>query len=306
MSISAQIGELATLMERFTGGRDGEHQTAIGPMVLYRASAPSEPVHNIYSPTLCLIAQGRKHVYLAEERYPYDPANYLLASVSLPVVGQVVEATPQKPYLGLRIDIDSSQLNALILEADLPVVPRGVSLTRGIAVSRLEPSLLAVVIRLLHMLDTPQDARVLAPMAMRELLYHLLRGEQGEHLRQIAADNTQTNRVARAINYLKQHYARPFRIEEVAREAYMSPSSLHHQFKAVTAMTPLQYQKTLRLQEARRLMLGEAVDAATAGYRVGYDSPSQFSREYRRLFGAPPRQDVVRLRTLLPAEIAVA
>lgn len=306
METSPQISELTALMERFTGRRDGEHPTAIAPLVLYRASASSAPVHNIYGATLCLIAQGRKHVYLMEERYPYDPAHYLLASVDLPVVGQVVEATPRVPYLGLRLDLDPSQISALILEAGLPGAAKGVAPSRGIAVSRLEPVLLAVVVRLLRLLETPQDARVLAPMAIREILYHLLRGEQGERLRQIAADNTQTQRIARAIRYLKQNYAQPFRIEDVAREAYMSPSGLHHHFKAVTAMSPLQYQKTLRLQEARRLMLIEALDAATAGYRVGYDSPSQFSREYRRLFGAPPLRDVARLRSLPPAEIVTA
>ena len=166
----------------------------------------------------------------------------------------------------------------------------------SLSISRTDPSLLDAVTRLLRLLDTPQDIAVLAPLAMREILYRLLTGEQGARLRQVVQDNSPTRRIARAIDWLQRHYAEPLRIEALADEACMSPSGLHHHFKAVTALSPLQYQKHLRLQEARRLMLYESLDAATAGYQVGYNSASQFNREYSRLFGAPPLRDIARLR----------
>jgi len=290
------MAEMARLLERFTG-RDGVHATEVGPLSLYRSSEPTEPAHVLYQPALCLIAQGSKRVLLGERCYQYDPAHFLLVSVDLPLVGQVLGATPHRPYLALRLDLDPQMIAAVLADserqADAP--PPGRT-PRGVAVSRLDPPLLDSVLRLLRLLCAPQDVPVLAPLTIREILYRLLTGEQGTRLRQIAAEDSRTERIARAIHWLKQNYARPFRIEDVARAAYMSPSALHHHFKAVTSLSPLQYQKQLRLQEARRLMLGEAVDAATAGFRVGYESASQFSREYRRQFGAPPRRDVIRLR----------
>jgi AraC-like DNA-binding protein len=265
-------------------------------MVLFRSSAPSEPTHAVYEPALCLVAQGRKQVLLADELYTYDPVHYLLVSVDLPIVGQVVEATPQTPYLGLRLDLDPVQIGALIAEADLPPPSSRLS-GRALAVSRLDAALLDAMARLLRLLETPEHLRMLAPPIVREILYRLLVGEQGARLRHIALGNSQTQRIGRAIDLLRRNFAEPLRIDDLASAANMSASGLHHHFKAVTAMSPLQYQKHLRLQEARRLMLGEDLDAATAGFRVGYESPSQFSREYRRLFGAPPLRDITRLRS---------
>ncbi|MBI4749060.1 MAG: AraC family transcriptional regulator [Acidobacteria bacterium] len=287
--------ELAALIERFTS-QDGAHQTAITPLCLFRASSPSEPVHAVYEPALCLVAQGAKEVLLADELYRYDQANYLLVAVDLPIVGQVIEARPEVPYLGLRLNLDPREINALMIEAGIPA-PASPGSGRGLTVSRIEPQLLDAVVRMVRLLETPQDIRLLMPLIMREILYRLLTGEQSTQLRQIALANSQTQRIAKVINWLKFNYDKPLRIENIAREVNMSPSALHHHFKAVTAMSPLQYQKQIRLQEARRLMLSEALDAATASFNVGYESPSQFSREYSRLFGAPPQRDIARLRS---------
>ena len=290
--------ELTALLDKLTAA-DGNHQTAIGPLTLHRLSVPSLPVHGVLRPTFCLVAQGSKLTVLGEETHTHDFLRYLLLSVDLPLTVQVTEASPDAPYLGLCLDIDPRQIGALLLEmasadAAPPAVPAASA--RSLSLSRTDAPLLDASLRLLRLLDTPQDVPMLAPPAVREILYRLLMGEQGPRLRQIAVHNSLTQRVARATEWIKRHYAEPLSIDTIAQEVCMSASGLHHHFKAVTALSPLQYQKRLRLQEARRLMLSEAVDAATAGYRVGYQSPSQFSREYRRLFGWPPRQDLARLR----------
>ena len=289
------VAELAERIERHSG-EGGRRSTAIGGLSLYRASRPTEPVRIVYEPALCMVAQGRKRVILADEIYLFDPAWFFLASVALPVAGEVIEASPEKPYLDLRINLDPGVLGELVGEGGL-TYPSNLPPTRALAVSLVEPPLLDAVGRLLALLDSPGDIPVLAPLILREITYRLLTGEQGGRLRQIVAGDGRARRVARAIQWLKAHFAEPFAIETLAHQVRMSPSALHHHFKAVTAMSPLQYQKQLRLQEARRLMLGEGLDAAAAGYRVGYESPSQFSREYRRLFGRPPRRDLISLRT---------
>ncbi len=285
------LAELAALIERQAGG-DGSHPTAIEGLTLSRRSAPTGPFRALSEPSLCLIAGGRKRVSLGDEVYEFDPARFLLASVALPVVAEVVEASPAAPYLSLRIGLDPALVGELIAGGGPVDPPPG----RGLAVSPVESPLLDAVVRLLRLLDTPRDIAVLAPLVLREITYRLLQGEQGPRLRQIAAGDGQARRVVRAIGWLRDHFAEPLRIEALARQVRMSPSSLHHHFKAVTAMSPLQYQKQLRLREARRLMLAEGLDAAAAGYRVGYESASQFSREYRRLFGRPPRLDLESLR----------
>ena len=293
--------KLAALLGRLTGG-DGIHATAIAPLTLYRMSAPSEPVHGVQKPTFCVVAQGCKQAVLGEETHLHDPSRYLLISVDLPLTAQIVEASPQTPYLGFCLDIDPRQVAALLLEmhppGDSPPKPAQAAVARSLSLSRTDTALLDAVLRLLRLLDTPQDIPMLAPLALREILYRLLSGEQGARLRQLALHDSLTQRVARAIDWIKQHYAEPLPIDTLAQEACMSASGLHHHFKAVTALSPLQYQKHLRLQEARRLMLCDALDTATAGYRVGYQSPSQFSREYSRLFGAPPLRDIGRLRRI--------
>jgi AraC-like DNA-binding protein len=293
-----QQSEFARLIDRHIPA-DGIHASAIPRLVLIRTSEPSEPLPTVYDPAVCVVAQGRKQVMLADEVYVYDPEKYLVVTVDLPVVGQVIEATPAQPYLCLKLDLDPGQLSALMMEVGqgIPRNPKADRLGLGLAISPVEPALLDAVVRLLRLLETPQDIPILAPLIEREILYRLLFGEYSERLRQIALADSRMVSVSRAITWLKQNFAEPFRIETIAREARLSPSALHHSFKSVTAMSPLQYQKQLRLQEARRLMLAQALDAATASHHVGYESPSQFSREYSRLFGAPPSRDIARLKS---------
>ena len=286
--------ELASLIGRHTPA-DGIHDTAIEGLGLACATEPSLPMPTLYRPCLCIIAQGRKEIRLGAEQYVYDPLNYLVASVTLPVTGQVVDATPGQPYLSLKLDIDPALISSLIADAG-PIGLPSPAANRALFVDRLDPPMLDALIRLLRLLDTPRDAAMLAPLAVREIFYRLLRSPQGHRLREIVMADSQSHRVARAIEWINRHYAQPLRIEDLAREVNLSSSTLHHRFKAVTALSPLQYQKQLRLQEARRLMLSEGLEAASASFRVGYESPSQFSREYSRLFGAPPLRDMNRLR----------
>ncbi|MEJ1963080.1 MAG: AraC family transcriptional regulator [Gammaproteobacteria bacterium] len=293
--LTAQLSELSALIKRLTPG-DGTHATPLPQVSLLRQSVPTgEPLHGVHEPAMCLVVQGAKQVSLNGEVYSYDASRHLVVSVDLPICGQVTQATVDEPYLCFRLDLQPAQIAALILETDVPAsADRGG--VRALAVVQTSPQLLDAVLRLMRLLEAPEDIRTLAPLATREILYRLLKSDHGHLLRQIATTDGQTQRVARAISWLKKHFDQPLRIEEVARDLNMSVSSLHHHFKAVTAMSPLQYQKQLRLQEARRLMLVQDVDAATAGHRVGYESPSQFGREYSRHFGAPPARDLRRLR----------
>ncbi len=290
---ATRLDDLATTVGRHAPA-DGVHGTAVPELTLFRFSAPSEPVAVVYEPSLCMIARGSKEVRLADETYRYDPAHFLLVSVDLPVAGCVIEASAGAPYLGLRVSLDPAVIGELLADG-AGAVPPAAAPARGLVVSPAGPELLDAVTRLAALLDTPRDVAALAPLVLREITYRLLTGEQGPRLRQIAAAGAPAQRIARAIRWLRDHFAEPLRVEALAREVRMSPSAFHHHFKAVTALSPLQYQKRMRLQEARRLMLAEGLDAAGAGFRVGYESPSQFSREYRRLFGAPPRQDVATL-----------
>jgi AraC-like DNA-binding protein len=296
-TVNNQQSELASLIGRNIAA-DGMHATTIPRLFLMRASQLTEPLPTVYEPALCIVAQGRKQVMLADEVYFYGPEQCLVISVDLPVVGQVIEATPAAPYLCLRLDLDPGKLSAMMLEIGQGVTrnQRAERLRLGLSISPVDPPLLDAVARLARLLDTPKDIHILAPLIEREILYRLLSGEYSDRLRQIATADSRVVSVNRAISWLKQNYTAPFRIETIAREARLSPSALHHSFKSVTALSPLQYQKQLRLQEARRLMLGHAMDAATAGHQVGYESPSQFSREYSRLFGAPPSRDIARLK----------
>ena len=285
--------EMTALIGRHTRS-DGDFKTAIEPLTLHRLSAPTPPVHGVLKPTFCITVQGGKLTVLGEETHLHDPARYMLLSVDLPLTVQIVKASPEDPYLGFCLDIDPREIGLLLLEMESAAAVRTAS--HGLSLTPLDAPMLDAVVRLLRLLDTPNDIPMLAPLAIREILYRLLTGEQGGRLRQIAVHNSLTQRIGRAIEWIKRHYAEPLSIETVAGEVCMSASGLRHHFKAVTALSPLQYQKHLRLQEARRLMLSGAFDAASAGYKVGYQSPSQFSREYARLFGAPPQRDIARLR----------
>ncbi|WP_442580417.1 AraC family transcriptional regulator N-terminal domain-containing protein [Mesorhizobium sp. ASY16-5R] len=246
---------------------------------------------SVYQPMFCLVLQGAKHVMIGDRLVRYDPASYFIASVELPVSGQIVEATDERPYICLSLTLDRDAIAALV--TDVPVRPDGQ--TAGFGVSPVTPQLLDPWARLLALLETPEDVPVLAPMLQREILYRLLQGPQGGVLRQIARDDSRLSQVRQAVQWIRTHFDEPLRIEALAEIAGMSPASFHRHFKAATAMSPLQYQKMLRLQEARRLMIVNA-DTTRAAYTVGYESASQFSREYARMFGAPPSRDAVRLR----------
>ena len=286
--------QLAAMVCRFAKS-DGGQQTSISALTLFRRSAPGARFHGIYQPALSLIVQGAKRVMVGNDTFDYDHAHCLVTSVDLPVISQVMRASPNKPYLGILLDIDPRQIRDLMAEPNMPK-PRPAPIGRGMAVGPLSTTMLDAVVRLVRLLDTPEDIPVLGPLIEREILYRLLTGEQGVRLRHIAVADSHMHQVSKAIEWIRKNFARPLCIEVLAQIAHMSVSSLHHNFKAVTGISPLQYQKRLRLQEARRLMLAEMLDAACAAHEVGYDSPSQFCREYGRLFGAPPRRDIAQLR----------
>jgi AraC-like DNA-binding protein len=287
--------ELVRLVTRHAGS-EGLHETAIAPLQLLRASAPALPLPAIYEPSLLVVVQGSKQALLAGRSFRYDPLHCLLVTVTMPIVGQIIEASTDRPYLCIRLNLHLPDIAALVLDADAGPLQEQARPPRGLRVSRVTDALLDAVLRLMHLLDTPLDMPVLAPLVLREIHYRVLSGDLGAGLRHLVVAQSHGQRIARAIDLLKRRYAEPVSIEEVADAAHMSPSSLHQHFKSVTALSPLQFQKQLRLHQARRLMLTEGLDAASAGHRVGYESPSQFSREYRRLFGAPPRAEVAGLR----------
>ncbi|MES2057138.1 MAG: AraC family transcriptional regulator [Pseudomonadota bacterium] len=288
-----RIAELAALITRHAP-ESGMIGTAVQRLSLIRANRPTEPVPSVYEASLCLIAQGSKRVSIGDHSLVYDASRYLLVSVDLPLVGHVIDASSAEPYLCCKIDLDQAALADLIIAtsghlsrpADLP----------ALAVYPGDPDLVDAACRLVKLLDQPENIPTLAPLIEREILYRLLTGPHGPMLRHMAVANSHLNQVSRAIAKIRGGFHERLRIDDIAAAAGMSPSSLHEHFKTVTRMTPLEYQKQLRLQEARRLMLAEGASAGTAGFAVGYDSPSQFSREYRRLFGAPPRRDIERLQ----------
>ena len=249
----------------------------------------------VYSPMVCIIAQGRKQVIAGDTTLDYDVGKYLVSSVDLPVSAMITAATPEHPYLALALELDPKLLATVLL--DLPKSEDRKTLRCGVAVSRNSPALLEAFVRLLRLLDSPNDVAHLAPLVLREIYYRLLTGEQSAMLRQMALPQHRLPQVLKAIGWIRHNYAKPLSIASLARLASMSPASLHRQFKAVTAMSPLQYQKQIRLQEARQIMVSESVDAASAGYAVGDGSPSQFSREYHRMFGFPPRQHLTQVKS---------
>jgi AraC-like DNA-binding protein len=240
------------------------------------------------------VVQGRKRALIGSETYHYDAFNHLLVSVTLPMKGQIIEATPERPYLCLRLGIDIGAVAKLLTEVklDIPTADND----KPLYVARTSPDLIEVFLRLIRLLDSPSDLAVLAPLALREIWYRLLRGEMGSRLRGLVETDGQVQRISRAIEHLQRHYNQPLRIEDLADASHMSTSTFHARFKAVTTLSPLQFQKQLRLHEARRLLLTENIDAGTAAHQVGYESPSQFNREYRRFFGAPPRREIAKLR----------
>jgi len=285
------MSELCTLITRYCH-RDIT-PTAVPRLTLSRSSVTTELLPVMCYPLLCVVARGRKRIYLGHEEFRYDPNSYLVASIDLPVSGQVIEA----PCLGVTLALDPATLAALLLEMTPSSRERAAS--KAMAVNPLDDDLLDPLLRLLRLLARPRDIPVLAPLIEREILYRLLCGPRGEMLRQLALPSSQLSQISRAINLIRERYDQSIRVDELARTASMSATSFHRHFRAVTAMSPLQFQKRIRLQEARRRLLSQEVDAARVSFDVGYESASQFSREYRRMFGAPPGRDAAQARRVL-------
>ncbi len=285
------ITDLAALILKNTP-ESGLYKTEAPGLSVIRADCPTMPVPSVYVASLCIIAQGAKRVSLGDQAVVYDAARYLLVSVDLPLVGYVIEASLQVPYLCCKIDLDMAVLADLMIAEGVPALKSDLSV---LAVYPGEPDLVDAACRLIELLDRPESIATLAPLIQREILYRLLQGPHGPLLRQMSVADNRLSQISRAIATIRRGFHAPLRIDDIAQAAGMSTSSLHAHFKAITRMTPLEYQKQLRLQEARRLMMAEGATAGVAGFAVGYESQSQFSREYRRLFGAPPRQDIDRL-----------
>lgn len=296
--LQTQHKELVERMARALP-EDGFIQPLPG-LYLARMSSPMGIAHGILKPSLCVIAQGSKELFLGGSRYVYDPFHYLLATVELPCASHILEASVELPYLTLQLELPSDLVSSVIVDAGNPSLLEGVDV-RAINVSQLEMNLLDAVVRLVRLLGAPAEAPILMPLIMREIVFRLLMSKQGGRLRHMAIPSGFTPDIATAINRLHQDFDQPLRIEQLARELGMSVSGFHHHFKAVTAMSPLQFQKRLRLQEARRLMLSENLDAASAAYRVGYNNAAHFNREYKSVFGIPPLRDIRQLREVTGA-----
>jgi AraC-like DNA-binding protein len=289
-----QCTKLAAWVDRYTGDKgNGIHSTAIDPLIFTRTCEPST-MHAISEPHLAIVVQGKKALLLNDEIYRYSVAQYLLVSIDLPLSGTVVEATSDQPFLGFKLKLDPAQLCEIIAQTNLSIDKN--ASVRGWCVNDADLPLIDCAMRLTKLLETPQDIPFLAPMIIREIYYRLLVGEQGEAVRQIATSGSNMQRIADVIKHIKAAFTQPLRVEDLAEQVNMSSASFHRHFKAVTSMSPLQYQKQLRLLSARQIMLAEDVDATQAAYQVGYESPSQFSREYARMFGAPPMRDIEQLR----------
>lgn len=296
IAVAALGNNIARLTE------NGElHTTAVPGLSLFRRDEPTGPISGMYEPSICMAVQGAKRVILGDDTYVYDAHHYLITSVHLPTIVQIIEASPEKPYLGLRLKLDLREISQLMVDSNLPQ-PRPQQSSRGMATGEMTLSLISAFQRLIDLLAETQGIPILAPVIQREISYRLLVSDQGERLRQIASAGSQSQQIAKAIEWLKGNYTEQLSIDELAAQANMSNSTFHHHFRSMTALSPLQFQKQLRLQEARRLMLSERMDAANAAFQVGYESPSQFNREYNRQFGAPPLRDITKLRQMSAAE----
>jgi AraC-like DNA-binding protein len=268
-------------------------------LLLIKSSVPAEAVQSLYQPAFCFVAQGRKRASVGGEVFLYDPFHYLIYTVDLPVAFEIEAPSKELPYLGMSLNLDSALVASVIVESGIRI-KKGDASIKAMNVSAIDADLLDAVARLIRIAETPADAKVLAPLVIKEIIYRLLAGGQGARLAHLLTASD-TRRISKAIGRLREHFNEPLKVEDIARELGMSVSGFHHHFKSVTAMSPLQFQKQIRLQEARRLMLGEDLDAASAGFRVGYEDPSYFSRDYKKQFGAPPQRDVARLRHNLEA-----
>jgi AraC-like DNA-binding protein len=289
-----QQQKLTGLIERHSL-QNSAKETTIPSLFFYQHSSITEPAYRVYKPSFCVVVQGLKEILLAQERFEYGPSNYLIASMNLPVIGQIIKASADSPYLSLKLEFTQNQILEVLNDCDIKVTSKD-NAKRALFVGWMESSIQDAVLRLARLLDTPGEIPFLAPLYTREILYRLLQGPYGVELAQIAVEGSSTYRIREAIDHIVRNWDQSFRIEDLADTASMSVSSFHRHFKEVTAMSPIQFQKQLRLQEARRILLAESADAADVAFRVGYESSSQFSREYSRTFGAPPRADIKRLK----------
>jgi AraC-like DNA-binding protein len=263
-------------------------------LVLSRRSTPTESSRGVYEPAFCFVAQGAKAAQLGDEIFRFDPQHYMIYTVDLPLIFRIADASTERPYIGFSLRLDPAVVASVMMESGIRIKD-GNGSARAMDVNAVGPQLLDAVVRLVRLVDDTAGRKVLAPMIVREIIYRLLAGGEGPRLAHLVSFGD-AERISKAVGHLREHFDEPLRIEEIARELGMSVSRFHHHFKSVTAMSPLQYQKQIRLQEARRLMLTEEVDAASAGFRVGYEDPSYFSRDYKKQFGEPPQRDVARLR----------
>ncbi|WP_314409284.1 AraC family transcriptional regulator [Streptomyces kroppenstedtii] len=288
------LEELRTLLDRHARP---DWTTAVDGVLISKVDRPDPPAPSMSGTVLAVIAQGAKRLALGDRVYEYGAGQYLVASVDLPVTGQFIRVEPERPALGFGLALERSDVAELLLRAGPWGNPRADGgAPSAMAVSDASPALLDAVVRMVRLLDEPRDRAVLAPLVKREILWRVITGEQGATVRQLGLADSRLNHVSRAVGWIREHYAEPFRVEDVARMSGMSVSAFYRNFQAVTAMSPIQFQKQIRLQEARLLLATHPGEVTGVGRRVGYDNPSQFSREYRRQFGAPPSQDAVRLR----------
>lgn len=276
---------------------EGTQATAIPGLSFYRRSEPTECNSAAYDPKLIVFVQGEKRINLGGTPHVCSGRNFLLSALDLPVVSQVTVASQSQPLLNIMIDLEMPVLREILGREEFPDLAESSTVPRGMTVGESTPELLLACHRLLDLLDAPDDIPFLSGLIQREIFYRILRGPEGRHLRAIVTLGEQSNRTARAVAWLRENFAKPLRVEELAEVAQMGVSTLHHHFRSLTSMSPLQYQKQLRLHTARVRMLMEGLDAATAAYEVGYESPSQFSREYSRFFGQPPMRDVKNQRS---------
>jgi AraC-like DNA-binding protein len=269
--------------------KDGFHPTAISSLEIIRSSAPSEPVPGVHRPSLCYVLQGIKEVVISGKTFRYSAGQYVVSSVDLPVTGEIIEATPSRPYLCLVVSL-APELIYEVLQFTTRRISAGTQ--SGIYVGRAEPTFADAIARLVRCLDSSDDGTILVPGILKEIIYRLLAGPFGAMIAEMGMAGSRTQRISRAITHLKNRFTEPLRVTELARLSGMSASTFHEHFRRITTMSPIQYQKLLRLQEARRLLVSDGAGAGDIGFRVGYQSPSQFSREYSRYFGRPPSVDL--------------
>jgi len=295
IEVSPAVARLAQAIGRVAQS-DGDHATSVPALSLHRRRAPTEPLHCVYGLGLGVIAQGSKQVLLGDEVIEYAPGQSMLTTVDSPVVAHVTRATQWEPFLGLFLRLEPRHITQLAAEMELSPRPHE-RIHRSISVETLEDALVEALIRLVDLLDESALVASLAPLIQQEITIRLLAGPHGAHLRDLVAAGSPSQQIAKAVTWLKRNFKEPVQMNELAARAHMSPSTFRQHFRVITGTSPLQFQKQLRLQEARQLMFNQSVDASNASGMVGYESPSQFSREYSRLFGEPPQRDVRRMRS---------